>query len=144
MATGAKAAYGSLLKIGDGAGSETFTTIGELRNISGPSLSADVVDVSTHASPGAYREKIATLLDAGEITFTVNYIPTTATHNATTGILATYKNRTLRNWQLVFPDGSSTTWSFSGFVTGFQPSEPVDGELSADITITLSGQPTLA
>ncbi len=38
MTTGALAAYGVLLKIGNGATSETFATIAEVRDIEGPEL----------------------------------------------------------------------------------------------------------
>jgi hypothetical protein len=85
-----------------------------------------------------------TLIDAGELTFDVNFIPTNATQSQSTGLLKDLKNRTKRNWQLVFPDGSSTTWAFAAYVTGFQISAPPDDLLGASVTLRLTGQPTLA
>jgi len=140
----AVSAFGTLLKIGDGGEPETFTTIAEVTDISGPSLSADTIDVTSHDSPGGYREFIQGLKDAGEVTFTINFIPTEATHDASTGLLKDYNDGTLRNFQLVFPDPGNTTWSFAAVVTGFEPSEPTDDKLSADVTLKISGQPTLA
>jgi len=54
------------------------------------------------------------------------------------------KNRTKRNFQLVFPDVGATTWAFAAYVTGFEPSAPVDDLLGASVTLKITGQPTLA
>ena len=59
--TSAIAAYGTLLKLGDGGTPENFTTIAEVRDIGGPELGADVVDVTSHDSPGAWEEVIETI-----------------------------------------------------------------------------------
>lgn len=144
MATNAIAGHGALLQIGDGADPENFTTIAEVRDISGPALGQDTADVTSHDSTGGWEEHIGTILRSGEVTFDVNYIPTDSTHDASAGLINDMENRTLRNFQLVFPDGSSTTWSFAALVTGFEPGAPVDGELTASVTLTPSGQPTLA
>jgi len=137
-------AFGTLLKIGDGGSPESFTTIAEVKDISGPSLSLDTEDVTSHASSGGWEEHIGTILRSGEVSFDINFIPTHATHDASTGLIADMKNRTVRNFQLVFPDASSTTWAFSALVTGFEPSEPVAGSLGASVTLKLTGEPTLA
>lgn len=137
-------AFGTLLKIGDGGGTEVFTTIAEVKDISGPSLKLDTEEVTSHSSTGGWREYIATLLDAGEVTFDVNFIPTNATHSQTSGLLKDLKNKTLRNFQLVFSNVGATTWAFSAFVTGFEPAEPVEGVLAASVTLKITGQPTLA
>jgi len=142
--TSAIAAYGTLLKLGDGGTPENFTTIAEVRDIGGPELGADVVDVTSHDSPGAWEEVIETIKRSGSVTFGINYIPTGATHDATTGLIAVYEAKTLNNFQLVFPDGAVTTWTFAAFVNAITPAAPVAGELSASITLKLSGQPTLA
>lgn len=140
---GAKASFGTFLKIGDGGGPESFTTILDVADISGPSLALDTEDATTHSSPNAWREFIATLLNGGEVTFTINYDPNAATHNATTGLIRDQKNRTLRNFQLVFPVSGNPTWAFAAFVTGFEPKAPVDSKLTAACKLKISGQPTL-
>jgi hypothetical protein len=136
--------FGTLLKVGDGESSETFTTIFEVGDISGPGLGLDTEESTNHSSPGGWEEVIATILRTGEVTFPVNYEPTEATLNATTGLIADVVARTLRNFQLVFPDAGSTTWSFAAYVTAFEPGAPVNGKLTADVTLKPSGQPTLA
>lgn len=137
-------AHGTLLKIGDGATAETFTSIAEVTNIQGPGLTADSLDMTHHASPSAFREFVQGLKDGGEVTLDLNYIPTAATQDASSGLLNDYENGTLRNFELVFPDAGNTTWSITGIVTNFTPAAPVDGKLGASVTIKLSGAPTLA
>jgi predicted secreted protein len=137
-------AFGTLLKIGDGETEETFTTIAEVGDISGPGLSMDPIDVTSHSSSEGWREYIAGLLEAGEISFDINYIPTENTHKLATGLLGDFANKTKRNFQLVFPDAGNTTWSFAALVTGFEPQEPVGDKLAASISLKLTGKPTLA
>ena len=142
--TDGMAAFGTLIKIGDGEASETFTTIAEVTNIGGPGLKLDTEEVTHHGSTGGYKEHVATLLEAGEISLDLNFIPTNATQSQTSGLIADMVARTLRNFQLVFPDSGSTTWTFAAYVTSFQPAAPVGGKLAASVTLKPSGQPTLA
>lgn len=137
-------AFGTLLKMGDGGGPETFTTVAEVTDIGGPDMSMETVDITNHSSPGAWKEKAAGLLDAGKVPFTINFIPTGATHGNSAGLVYAFKNRLKKNWQLVFPDGSSTTWAFPAFITKLSPKEPIDDKLSADIELEITGAPTLA
>ena len=65
--------HGTLLQRGDGGDPETFTTVAEVLNISGPSLSRDTIDVTTMDSPDEWIEFIAGLNDVGEITFDLVY-----------------------------------------------------------------------
>lgn len=138
-------AFGTLLKVGDGGSpTESFTTIAEVFNIGGPSLSLDPIEITNHSSTGGWKEFVGGLLDGGEVSFDINYDPVGATHDASTGLIADMVARTQRNFQLVFPDTGNTTWSFTALVTAFEPSEPVDDKLAASVTLKLTGQPTLA
>lgn len=140
--TDALAGYGVLLKIGDGGGTETFTTIAEVKDIEGPELELEAKEVTSHDSAG-WREYIGTLLSGGEVSFDLNFIPTHATHSYSAGLVRDMVNRTKRNFQLVFPDSGTTTWQFKALVVGFKPSGPVEDELSAEVTLQVTGQPTL-
>ena len=143
MTTGALAGYGVLLKVGDGGSPETFTTIAEVRDIEGPELEAEAKEVTSHDSPGGWREYITTLLSGGEVSFDLNFIPTHATLSPSTGLVKLLRSRTLRNFRLVFPDVAATAWTFAALVVGFKPSGPVEDELSAEVTLQVSGEPTL-
>lgn len=125
-------AYGAALKRG-------ATTVANLRTLSGPSLSAETLDVSTHDGAG-YREFVASLLDPGELTAEIVWDPANATHTAfITDLVA----RTITTWHVVWPDAGAADWAFSAMVTGFAPSAPVDGELSASVTLKISGAITI-
>jgi predicted secreted protein len=143
-ASQALSGFGTLLKIGDGGGTEVFTSIAEVTDIQGPSFKLDTQDVTGYTSPGGWREKIPGLLDAGDVKLTLSFLPTNATHSQSTGLLRDMKNKTKRNFQLVFPDGGSTTWAFAAYVTGFDVKTPIDNRMQADATLTVTGQPTLA
>ncbi len=142
--TQAISAFGTLLKMGDGATPESFTTIAEITEIGGPALSLERLDATHMQSTGGWKEKIGGLLDGGEVTFSIQYVPTHATHNASTGLISRMVAKSVDNYQLVFPDASSTTWTFAALVAGFEPDAPHDGKLTADVTLDISGQPTLA
>jgi len=139
------AAFGTLLKIGDGGnGGESFTTVAEVTEISGPALSLDTEDGTHHGSTAGWEEAIPTILRSGTVTFTIQYDPVGATHDASTGLIKDMTDKTLRNFQLVFPDAGTTTWSFSAYVVGFEPGMPHDGKFTASCELKPSGQPTLA
>lgn len=147
MTTNAIIGKGIQFQVGDGGGPEVWTTVAEVMDVSGPGMSRDAIDVTTHDSPGQWRQFIKGLKDPGEITFDIKYLPTEATHKkAAQGLLAELDDdsTTLRNFKLVFPDSGSTTWSFSGFVKGFEQTAPTEGDLTASVTIQISGDPGLA
>ena len=131
-------AFGTLLKRG-------ATTIAAVTNISGPGLSLDTVDVTSHDSTGAWEEVAATILRSGEVSVDIVFDPNAATHkNASGGLLYDLISRTAQTFSIVFPSTAAVTWSFSAFVTGFEPSAAHDGGLTATIKLKITGQPTIA
>lgn len=138
------AAFGTLFKMGDGGTPENFTTIAQVTDISGPDFSTDTEDATHHSSAGGYEEVITTILRTGAFTLAIQFIPTDSTHNVSTGLLYEWKNKTTTNYQLVFPDTGSTTWTMPCKVTGFSIGAPVGGKLTADVTLRVTGEPTLA
>jgi hypothetical protein len=144
MPTAAKSSFGTFLKIGDGATTETFTTIAEVGDIKGPNIESSTEDVTSHSSTAAWVEKIVTLLEAGDVSFDINWLPAHATHSHSAGLLRDQVNKTLRNFQLVVPAAATLTWTFAAFVTRFNPDLKVKGAQRASIRLEISGQPTLA
>lgn len=137
----AQFALGTELQVGDGEANETFTKIAKVTNIGGPSLSLDTEDVTDHDSVDGWEEVMATILRSGEVSLELSFLPVNAGH---VGLINDMTNRTLRNFRLVFPDDSNTTWSFAGYVVGFDPSAPHDNKLEATVTIKPTGKPILA
>lgn len=130
--------------LASGSDTETFTSIAECRNITGPSMTLGTVETTHMSSTAAYREYIATVLDAGEIGMELNFLPADTTQNQIVGILKDIKSKILRHFKLILTDTAATTWTFYGYVTALSNAASVDGKLTANITIRISGQPTLA
>ena len=129
------AAFGTLLKRGG-------TTIANVTNISGPGLSLDTEDVTSMESTGAWEEVVATILRSGEISVDLAWDPAAATHkNSAGGMLNDMTIRTATTYSIVFP--GSVTWSFTAYVTGWEPAAPVDGALTVAAKLKITGQPTL-
>lgn len=145
MASVSKAisAFGTLLKVGDGQTPEEFTTIAELASISGPSLSADVLESTTHNTPTPWKRFVSGLLDAGEINCDLNFNPGEPTHSATGGVIRDMVNRLCKNYQIVFPDDGNTTWTCPLIVTGFEMTANPAELLTASATFKVAGPPTL-
>lgn len=144
-ASNAVSAFGTLVKIGDGATpTEGFTTIAELRKVSGPKLKLETIDVTVHNTAEPWRQFIGGLLDGGEVTLDLNFIPTDGTHNYSAGLLSDMVNRVQRNFQIEFPDSGNTTWTFTALVTAFDMNSEPSSVLQATVTLKLSGSPTLA
>jgi predicted secreted protein len=130
-------AFGTLFKRG-------AVTIANVSNISGPGLSLDTVDVTSHDSTAAWEEVIGTILRSGEVTLDLVFDPNAATHkNSSGGLLYDLTSRASTTFSMVFPSSATVTWSFTAIVTGFEPSAPVDGALTASVKLKLTGQPTL-
>ena len=131
------AGYGTTLK--KGAVAYAYVT-----NISGPGLSLDTEDVTSHDSTGGWEEVVGTILRSGEVSMDIVYDPAHATHaNAGDGLIADLISRTLvTTFHLTFSD-AVTIWDFEAYVTGFEPTAPVGGALTATVKFKISGQPTL-
>ena len=132
-------AHGTLLQRGDGESVETFTTIAEVQDVNGIPLSMDTIEVTNQDSEGGWEEFIGGILRTGEITYDINYQPTSATHLS---LISDMTGRVKRNFKLIFPD--ETEIPFTALVTGFSPSAPVDGALTASVTLKGTGKPGVA
>lgn len=132
-------AFGTALTKGTYPGVE----VAQVTNISGPGISLDTVDVSEHDGDG-WEEHIATILRSGTVTLDIVYDPSENTHkNASGGLLYDLTQRTAGKWNLVFPTTPTKYFTFTAYVTGFTPSAPVDGALTASVTLKPTGLVTL-
>jgi predicted secreted protein len=132
------AAFGTILLRG-------AVPIAQVKNFSGPSLSLDTADVTTHDSTLGWEEVVGTILRSGEITIDLEYDPNAATHkNLSGGLLYDMTSRTATAWTLTFPSVPAVSWTFNAFVTKFEPAAPHDADLTASVTLKITGAPTLA
>lgn len=121
-------------------GGTTYLTIAEMTKVQGTGSKADVIDVTNMDSPSAYREKIVTLLDAGEISFDGNFVADDATQAA---VQSDFDTRTQNKWKIVLPIDPATTtprghWDFSANVTS------IDFDIQHDKAVVISGKLTIS
>jgi len=128
---GGQFAHGTTLTLGS-------STVAELTNISGPSVSVDPIDVTSHDTSDKFREFVAGLKDGGEISVEGNLISSTQGNV----ILSNIASGSVVAVVITFPSG--ITFTAQGFATGFEPGAPHDDKLSFTATIKITGKPVLA
>lgn len=116
-----------------------ITEIAQIRSMSGPSLTLDTVDVTSHDGDG-WEEHLPTILRSGTVTFELLFDPDDASH---AGLLTEMIGREAEAFEVWFPDDAFTAWGFFAYVTGFSPSAPVEDALTGSVTLKLTGEPTL-
>lgn len=134
--TGAKIGYGAKFALGDGADPENFTELAEVFSITPPSETVDVLDATHMQSPNRTREFIEGLIDPGECSIEMNFIPGSAADVAIQALKGTGAN----NCRITFPDGGSgsVTWTFAGILTGYEPAVPNDDKMTATVTFKVT------
>lgn len=138
---------GILLKAGDGASPEVFVTVAEIVSLKPPQLSRNEVDVSNHnEAPTSGEAKILGMLRKGQVTGTLNWLPTNATHSETgQGILADIIANKKRNWRITYPPLGLPKWTFPGRVQLFDVQEvTVDAAMQLAFALTIDGAITMA
>lgn len=132
MTTNASIGYGSLFKVKIGG---VYTTIGEQANVTPPGVSVDSIDASHEQSPNAYREFIAGLIDGGEVSSEIHYVPTGTAETQLYSFL-----RTTQECRNVFPSGAYV--DYDAFITGMEPDTPIDDKMVMSMTWKCTGEPT--
>lgn len=138
-----RSAKGTLQQVGDGASPQLFPTITQVRSIAGPTTKATIQDITTHSTTGNWMEKLATLIDPGDLSFAINYDGSDNLHKFATGLWNLFINLTTRTHRTVLP-ASIGYFSYSGYVTQHAFDLPVDNVIRANIQITINGAITAA
>src|SRR5262245_30739691 len=130
--------YGSVFEIVSDSSPDLYVPIAEVKSITPPSADVDQVEVTHMQSPDRYREFISGLIDGGEASFEMNFIPGNASDirifellNLPVGVSRR------RSCRISFPNGR--TWNFNGEVTGYEPSVPFDDAMTATVTFKVTG-----
>lgn len=139
MSTKARLGYGTVLKLGDGSSPETFADIGEITEGPDDGDSVDQIEVTNHQSPGRRKEYIGALIDGGEITLTVNYIPDDPTHDRSTGLQGLLG--LTRNFRLEEP-GNTNGEEWPCIIMNVSRSRPVQGAMTMQVTLKKAGDVT--
>ena len=112
--------------------------LAQVRNISGPGVTATDVDTTTMDSSTNYRTFAAGLLDPGEVTFGIVYDSTDATHSR---LVRWMGSRYSAGWKVYHGSTAATEQGFTGYVKGMSREIPMDDVITCDVTIKVSGSP---
>lgn len=145
--TNAISDYACILQMGDGATPENFTAIAGVVVVPPPGIDNPAIEGTEHSS-GGYREFVSgKLKELPEMNFDIDFLPTAATHNASTGLVSVIVAGTVKNFRFIYPNLTSTIWSFSALVTKILPAS-ADARspkaLSATVTLRPSGMTTFS
>lgn len=117
-------------------GTEVFTAVSEITDISGPGRELTLFERTHMLSPGGYKEYGPSLKDANPVSIPMNFIYDTMQQY----IIGLCDDGTLTNFRIEVPLESTTLrMSFAGYVTKFEPMSKIAGALSANVTIKPTG-----
>lgn len=135
--------YGVTLMVSDANPAVTpINLIGNVTNVTPPNPTRDIVDTTSSSSPNMAREFIAGLIDYGEASIEVNWMPGDAADVLLRAIGIERSPRTWRlNWTQMNPD---VTCTFLAFLTGFERSAPMDDKMTGTLTLKVTGAPVWA
>lgn len=140
--TDATIGYGSLFEVSDSAASPNspleWVSVGEVASIKPPSSTTDQIDVTHMQSPGGRREFVAGLIDSGECSFEMNYVPGSTGDQLLLAILALAPGLRARVCRITYPNYVSDT--FTGVLMTYEPTVPVDDKMTATVTFKVSGE----
>jgi len=120
-----------------------LTVLSNIISVKPPSATRDTIDTTVHGSTGDYREFISSLIDAGEVTFNMNYILNGADD---TLILAAFAAGDVRTFAVDL-NTATVPWRIAGsaIVTGYMRDDVViDGKMTSQITLKVTGPITQA
>lgn len=154
MSTQAKLSAGTLLKIGDGASPEVFTTVAEILTLKVSGRAIATPDVTNMDSPKdglgvIYQEFIGSIATGGDVDFTYNFIPSSSGGQ---NDLRQHFDGLTHNFQIVTPVDNTanspvTKWTFS-FAAIVSESDNVDFDIQKQMIgsgkLKISGPTTLA
>lgn len=138
MSSNAVAGVGTQFKRGNGASSETFTAIAEVLSINGPGMDKQEIDVTNLDSTGGWREYITGFKDGGTVELEMNF--TYASYDL---LFGDFEDDESHNYQIVLSDSTASTFAFAGLVKACPISVTADQQITANVTIKLTGPVTL-
>lgn len=113
----------------------TFTAIGEIGDITPPSLERNEHPTLSHNKD--IDSFVMGVLRRQPVTFPMFFNVNDPTHDHLTGLYQAIADNEFGGYTVTQPDG--LIWLFSGYVRNIQQSAPVDGVQTANVTIRPSG-----
>ena len=129
---------GTVFKVGSGASAKT---VGGLTSIDGIKVSGDEVDVTALDNNTGYREFLQGFKDGGEVPLS-GFLD--GADEGQDELYSLLDSGTVTPMAIIFPTAIGKTWSFNAFVKEFSTGVDIDGAITFDATVRVSGKPTLA
>ena len=103
--------------------------LAEILDVSPPGASRESIQTSHMGTTSAHTFTPADLVDWGELVVEMAFAPSTSPP----------MNGAAQTIVIVFPDTGAAIWTFQGFITGFEPSAPLEDRMTATATIKVTG-----
>ena len=147
--TQAQLGYTTSLQRGEvpsGGGEPDYQDIGEVTDLTGWDASRDTVEVTNHRSPDFSVESIPGLIDWGEASFELNFVPKLAADDGTPlgALLEDFKSAGNKPWRIIMPpdpDGTLLAVEFLASLTSYQVTMPVKDVMKGSFALKYSGPP---
>ncbi len=118
---------------------ETWALVIEVTDLTLPTMTNELIDVSNFDSVGPFRERLATFLDAGDSRATVNYIAGDPTQLL---LINDQVSQTLRKFKTEFRNAAGVlgaTMFWSAYVS-FAITASIRAQRQATLTMNVTGQ----
>lgn len=134
----ARIAYGTLLKLGNDASPQVFTSVAEVKSVNGFGFTADELEATHMESPNGYKEWIAGMKQGDTMTMRLNMTVENATY-----MKAIWDAGLVRDFELNLP-GTLPDYDFSLVPLGWHlvdltPNSIVETEMTGRITGAITG-----
>lgn len=132
MTTAAMIGLGITLEMQDLITPNDWFFIAEVFNLNPPSQVDDVVEATHYGSPNRRREYIPGLVESGEVSFDMNYVP-----GSDSDVLINAAQGVEKRLRITFPNG--VTQVFNGVRQGYEKNAPIDDRMTATVTFRVTG-----
>lgn len=139
--TDARIGYGTIYEIWDKSlGVPAFVEVAEVINVTPGEATADRVDATHMQSPNRRREYISGLIDNGEASFEINWVPGS---NTDVMLRELFESGDVVEHRITFPGAAPrVTVTYDASIIGFSKAIPIDDRMTATITVAVSGAET--
>lgn len=122
-----------------------YTLIAQVIDINGPAIKGSLIDVTDRDTSGK-KTYLGGLVDNGQVKLKLNFDPDNAQHSLSgaSGLGTLAQSGAAKSFRLEYGDTTPTTVTFSAIVLEFNPDAPLNGPLTADCTLQISGALTVA
>lgn len=115
-----------------------WVSIAEVRSITGPGITRDVIEVTNLDSTQGWKQFIAGFRDGGTVVASMNF-----TRAGFDLLMTDFEDDTLQNYQIVLSDAVATSIEFEGLVTELPLTINVGDAITMESTIKITSAPVI-